>query len=172
MPQLDSSRPAVRSCHLLLLLHVRWTQSLIVFIYVRAVASMYRYICFQACFCVCVSDHCVRRHDSVALSERDCLTRVTNRSSHFKRGCFKLALIILAACSVSSTRFSLEESSRQAFLVHAANCSISDDLGVLWKSYSLTRRARLATVTAESRSSKKPPNIYVHAHRKTWRNRL
>ena len=165
MSQLDTSRHAVHSCHLLLLLHVYWMQSWIVFLYVRAVASTYRYICLQSFFCLRLSEHCVRKHDEVILSQRDRLTAVTTRSSYLRRACFKLALITLAACSVSSTRSSLEETSRQAFLLHASNFSNSDDLSVLWKSYSLTRRASLAILASESRWSKKPFNIYVDTGR-------
>ena len=141
MSQLDTSRHAVHSCHLLLLLHVYWMQSWIVFLYVRAVASAYKCICFQTCLCLCISEHCVRKRAEDTLSQRDRLTAVTTRSSYLRRACFKLALITLAACSVSSTRSSLEEASRQVFLHHAANSSNSDDLHVLWKSYSLSRRA-------------------------------
>ena len=77
----------------------------------------------------------MRRRDEVILLESDSLTRVTTRSSYFRRACFKLALITLGACAVSATRSSLEETSRQVWLLHAANFSNSDDFGVLWKSY-------------------------------------
>ena len=165
MSQFDSTRHAVHSCHLLLLLQVYWLQSLILFLYVRAVASTYRYICLHFCLCLCISEHSVREHNKVTSSVRDHLIRVTLLSSHFRRVCFKLAFITLAVCSVSSTRSSLEVASRQAYLFQDANFSNLDDFGVIWKSYSHTRRATLALAASESRLAKKPSNIFVDAGR-------
>ena len=103
MSQLDSSRHAVQSCQLLLLLHAYWVQSFIVALHAHAVASMYKCFWSQTVLCWCMSEHCARGRDGVILPVSNRLARVTTRSGDFRRACFQLALITLCACTVSST---------------------------------------------------------------------